>query len=261
MTNWTDLGKKLQEQFKIKTFPIGYKRFESPDDIDGITGLQRPEHRFTICMLISQARRWGHTVGTKRTDKMVFTHCAMIHGLMEVRPELLQVPSPGTEMPEGVGRYVADWDDNARRNRALPRIPVGGAVAFAPLQTISFEPDVVLIYADPAQVILMIQAMQKVEFERYQSGCIGESSCADSLAECYLTGKPKIGLPGYGERALGHVADEEIVLALPPGYVIRVLDGFAALRQTGVTYPVALAGLDFDLAGTPSIYERPIEPL
>jgi len=61
---------------------------------------------------------------------------------------------------------------------------------------------------------MMIQSMQKIEFERFESACIGESSRADSLVECYLTGKPKIGLLGYGERALGHVGDEEMVLAL-----------------------------------------------
>ena len=102
----------------------------------------------------------------------------------------------------------------------------------------------------------MVQSMQKIEFERFESACIGESSCADSLAECYLTGKPKVGLPGYGERALGHVGDEEMVLTLPPSYLARVMDGWVELRKTGVTYPVALAGLDIDVTVGSSIYEK-----
>jgi len=256
MVNWPDIGNKLQEQFKIKTYPIGYKRFESADDIDGIPDLRGPDHEVSVCMMISQARRWGHTVGTKRTDKKVLSYCAMIHGLMKVPSKMLEAPPADTEMPDYLARWVANWDDYFRRTRALPRIPVGEAILFSPLQTITVEPDVVLIYADPAQVMLMIQAMEKVEFERYQFGCIGESSCADSLVDCYLSGKPKVGLPGYGERALGHVADEEIVLALPPSYVPRIIDGFNKLRNTGVVYPIALAGLDCD-SNILSLYERP----
>jgi len=180
----------------------------------------------------------------------------MIHGLKAVPPEMLVTPPPGTEMPEGMGRYVGGWEDNTKRNQAFPRIPVGGAVAFAPLSTITFDPDVILIYGDPSQVIMIIQSMQKKEFERYEFACIGESSCADSLADCYLTGKPKVGVPGYGERAIGHVADEELVIALPPPYLEKALAGFRELLATGVNYPIALAGLDVDLTVTTSIYEK-----
>jgi uncharacterized protein (DUF169 family) len=169
----------------------------------------------------------------------------------------MEVPPEGTDMPEGVARYVSGWEDNAKRNRAFPRIPVGAAVVLAPLHSATFDPDVILVYGDPSQIIMMIQSMQKIQFERFEFACIGESSCADSLAECYLSGKPKVGLPGYGERALGHVSDEEIVLALPPDYLPMVLRGWVELRKTGVTYPVAFAGLNIDLQASPSIYENP----
>lgn len=256
MYNWQAISKKLQELFKIKTYPIGFKRFEDADAIDAIEGLRRPEHDVSVCMLFSQSRRWGHTIGTKRTDRKVLTYCAMIHGLMKVPPKMLEVPPPGTEMPDYLARWVAGWDDHFKRTNSLPRLPMGEAILVAPLQSITVEPDVVLIYADPAQVMLMIQSMEKIEFERYQFGCVGESSCSDYLVDCYLTGKPKVGLPGYGERSLGHVADEEIVLALPPAYVPRVIEGYEKLRDAGVVYPVALAGLDCG-ADILQMYARP----
>ena len=257
MSIWYDLGNELREQFRLKTFPIGYKRFENPDELDDIPNLKKIDHFFVFCQMIAQARRWGVTLGTKKTDKKMFVHCAMIHGLMRPLPRLMEVPPKDTEMEEGVGRYVSGWEDNAKRNQAFPRIPVGAAVALSPLHSITFDPDVILVYGDPSQIVMMIQSMQKVQFERFEFACIGESSCADSLAECYLSGKPKVGLPGYGERALGHVSDEEIVLALPPDYLPKVLRGWDELKKTGVRYPVALAGLDVDLGASPSIYENP----
>ena len=258
MTTWTGLGRGLREQFRLKAYPIGLKRFDNPEELDQIPDCERIDHQFTFCQMLAQARNWGVTIGAKSTDRML-SHCKMIHGLRPVRPELFEVPPADTEMPPAMARYVGSWEDNARRNRALPRMPLGGAVVLAPLETMTFAPDVVIVYGDPSQVVLMIQAMQKREFERFDFACIGESSCADSLVECYLTGKPKVGLPGYGERSIGHVRDEDLVLSLPPSYVQRVLDGFRELREAGVSYPVALAGIGMDIAaGDTSIYDRPV---
>jgi len=92
--------------------------------------------------------------------------------------------------------------------------------------------------------MLIIQSMQKKEFERYEFACIGESSCADSLADCYLTGKPKVGLPGFGERLFGDVGDEELVIALPPLYLEKALDG---LRELGLGLPIPCMDIDMDL--------------
>jgi len=258
MAKWAELGRDLRDQFRLKAYPIGFKHFDTPEELDQIPDLKRMDHYFVFCQMLAQARNWGITVGAKNRDKM-FAHCQMIHGLRPVRPEMFEIPPAGTEMPEGMARYVSSWEDNVKRNTAFPRIPVGGAVALAPLATITFDPDVIIVYGDPSQIVLMIQSMQKIEFERFEFACIGESSCADSLVECYLTGKPKVGLPGYGERALGHVRDEDLVLALPPSYLERVLDGFRELHKAGVSYPVALAGIDIDIAApTSNIYDKAV---
>jgi len=236
MANWADLGNALRDQLCLKTHPIGYKRFENPDDIDNIPNLKRMnDHFFVFCQMLAQARKWGITVGAKNTDPML-THCAQIFGLKAI--------PPGTEMPPRGLHWCSSWEDEGKRFKAFPRIPAGGAIALAPLSTITFDPDVILIYGDPSQIIMMIQSIQKIEFERFQFGCIGESSCADSLADCYLSGKPKVGLPGYGERIFGNVNSEELVIALPPSYLERELDGF---RELHVTFPVPMVDMTMDV--------------
>jgi uncharacterized protein (DUF169 family) len=147
------------------------------------------------------------------------------------------------EPPHGL-KWVGSWEDERERFAAFPRIPVGGGLAIGPLTTIPFDPDVILIYGDPAQIIMIIQSMQRKKFERYEFACIGESSCADSLADCYLTGKPKISLPGVGERAFGHVSDSEMVIALPPAYLEMAVEGF---RELHVTFPVPFVGLGMNV--------------
>jgi len=235
MSKWGKLAGALQSQLWLKSHPIGFKRFESPDAIDQIPDLKRMDHFFVFCQMIAQARKWGITVGAKNTDD-IFSHCGRIHGLKTV-PTGMEVPDRGL-------KWCSSWEDEKKRFKAFPRIPPGGSVALAPLSTITFDPDVLLVYGNPMQIILIIQGMQKKEFERYEFACIGESSCADSLADCYLSGKPKVGLPGFGERVLGDVADEDLVIALPPSSLEKAVDG---LRDLGVTLPLPSTDIDMDV--------------
>jgi len=243
MAQWADIESELRAKLWLKTHPIGYRRFDNPEDLDGIPDLKRLEHYFPVCQMIAQARKLGLTVGAKNTDTCYY-HCARIHGLRDV--------PAGMDTPEHGLKWCGSWEDERKRFMAFPRIPAGGGIVFAPLSTIAFDPDVILIYGDPAQIIMIIQSMQKKEFERFQFACIGESSCADSLAECYLTGKPKVGLPGFGERMLGHVREDELVIALPPPYLEKALEGLAEL---GISYPIT-PNMSIDLDMKPDLRQR-----
>lgn len=238
MTNWAELSNELRHQFCIKTQPLGFKRFEKADEIDQIPNLRRMTKFFTLCQMISQARRWGFTIGAKNTDPM-FSHCARIHGLKEI--------PPGMQRPTRGLRWMSSWEDEEKRFKAFPRIPYSGALVFAPLTTMAFEPDVIMIYGDPSQIIMIIQSIHRKQFERFEFACIGESSCADSLADCYLSRKPKVALPGFGERRLGQVSDEELVIALPPDYLAKAVEGFRELLTKNVKYPIPFMGPDMSV--------------
>jgi len=90
--------------------------------------------------------------------------------------------------------------------------------------------------------MMILCGMQKEKYERFQFFFIGEGACADSLAQCYTSGKPALAIPCYGERAMGQVADDEIVIALPPGEMGRALSGMKKLAKIGFRYPIAFIG-------------------
>jgi uncharacterized protein (DUF169 family) len=235
MSKWSDLGNELRTKLLLKSLPLGYKRFEKPEELDSIPNVTRTDHLFTICQLIGKARKQGLTMGAKNTDPC-YSHCARIHGLRDI--------PPGMDQPVHGLKWVHSWEEEKKRFKAMPRIPPGGAIMYAPLSNISVDPDVVLIYGDPSQIIMIIQSMQRKKFERYEFGCIGESSCSDSLADCYLTGKPKVGLPGYGERDIAIVRDEELALALPPAYLEQAVEGFSELKSL---FPISPVGINLEM--------------
>ena len=112
-----------------------------------------------------------------------------------------------TELPElykdGTFRSIV-WTKTREEGRkfenSIPRLPVGQyeAVAMAPLVYNPFEPDIVLIYANPAQMMLLINSLQFEDYEVMEFYCVGESSCSDAIARCYLTGNPLSPSPATG---------------------------------------------------------------
>jgi dephospho-CoA kinase len=146
--------------------------------------------------------------------------------------------------------WVKTKENGKKFEASIPRLPLGKyeAVAMAPLVYNPFEPDIVLIYANPAQMMLLINSLQFEEYEVMQFFCVGESSCSDAIARCYLTGKPSLTIPCYGERRYGHAQDEDLAMAVPAGMMEKALRGMETLYRRGIRYPISYAGAEGDVA-------------
>ena len=125
-------------------------------------------------------------------------------------------------------------------------VPAGEAVVLAPLAAGKFEPDVVLIYGNPAQMMLLMNGLQFKDYERFNFFFIGEGDCADGLAQCYTTGKPALAIPCFGERRFGGVTDDEMVIALSPEMIEKAVAGLQALWERGLRYPIMYFGPECD---------------
>ena len=145
--------------------------------------------------------------------------------------------------------WVKTREDGKRYENSIPRLPLNTyeAVVMAPLVYKPFDPDIVLIYANPAQMMLLINSLQFEEYEVMKFHCVGETSCSDAIARCYLSGKPSLTIPCYGERRYGHAQDEDLVMAVPAGMMEKALRGMETLYRRGIRYPISYAGAEQDL--------------
>lgn len=249
--NWTTLLRQLEALLRLKTFPVGLKLLEDPAEIEKNKWARRPQNKTTLCQLITIARTFDWTIGATAGD-FSFPMCASIVGLAEL-PE---------QIKDGTFRSLV-WcktkEDAKNCEESIPRIPAGKyrAVLLAPQVYNPFEPDMVLLYANPAQMILVINALQFENYERMNFFCSGESSCSDAIAQCYLTGKPALTIPCYGERRYGNAQDDEMVMAVPPQHVEKIEKNLEELYARGVHYPVPYLGAQADpLAGMPPAYQQ-----
>jgi dephospho-CoA kinase len=234
---------------RLTSFPVAFKLLEKKEELEKIPFLRKPKNRMTLCQLINQVRNCDWTVGAVAEDFLGPT-CPSILGMADT-PSLFK---------DGTFRsivWVKTRADGKKFEESIPRLPLGTyeALAMAPLVYNPFEPDIVLIYANPAQMMLLINALQFEDYEVMQFFCVGESSCSDAIARCYLSGKPSMTITCYGERRYGHARDEDLVMALPAGMMEKALRGLETLYRRGIRYPISYAGAEGDLAqGFPMSY-------
>jgi uncharacterized protein (DUF169 family) len=97
----------------------------------------------------------------------------------------------------GVGELGVKWGifQEARVNERLaidsPKIPSGfvNYVAFAPLDKLTFEPDLLFLVATVSQAEIVLRAMSYATGEIWSSKVISGGACAYLFAYPYLSGK------------------------------------------------------------------------
>ena len=237
MADWTELSNEMERSLRLRTYPVAYRRLEKLAELDGIPEVIRINRAFTFCQLPTLARRGqGVTIGVTRDDP-INPRCARIFGLAPTTEEQL-----ANEIPYFTRTYFTTEEEARRQMASYPLVPPGEAVVVAPLAAARFDPDVVLVYGTPAQLMVLMCALQVKDFERFQFFFIGEGSCSDSLAQCYITGKPALSIPCYGERAFGSVEDDELILAIPPAMMEKAIEGLHTLESRQRGYPIPILG-------------------
>ena len=239
--DWEKPVRRLELLMRLKSFPVAFKLFEDKEALSEIPFIRRMNYKSTLCQLINLVKSFDWTVGAD-VDDFMSAVCPSIIGLTDI-PDY---------MKDGTFRSIV-WTksraDAKKYEDAIPRLPVGKyeAVALAPLVYNPFDPDIVLIYANPAQMMLLINSLQFEEYEVMQFYCVGETSCSDAIARCYLNRKPALSIPCYGERRYGHAQDDELVMAIPVEMMDKALNGMEALYRRGIRYPISYAGAETDV--------------
>ena len=238
-------GVKVDEDWnrllRLRTTPIGMKLFSNRDEMEQIPRIRRPSDVPTTDQIVGQAARNGWTVGIT-ADDLVGAQCSTVIGL-HPRSE---VWLSGERMH---GVWYGTAEDAAAHQAAMDVVPFGQyeAMAVSPLASGRLNPpDICLIYATPAQMIIFINGLQWTGYKKLEFGCVGESACADSWGRALATGEPSLSLPCFAERRYGGVMEDELLMAIPPDFLPRVIQGMDALSRNGLRYPIPSYGVSND---------------
>ena len=239
--DWPELVSDLNRLLRLRTTPIGMKLFATVAEMEAIPKIRRPTSIHTTDQIVGQASRNGWTVGITAAD-LVGAQCTTVIGLSPRSDEWLS----GKQM---AGVWYSSRDDAAAHQASMDVVPFGKyqAMAVSPLASGRLDPpDICMIYATPAQMILFINGLQWAGYKKLDWGCVGESACADSWGRALATGEPSLSIPCFAERRYGGVMEDELLMALPPRYLPKVIAGLDALAKNGLRYPIPPYGVNTD---------------
>ena len=240
--DYAELVAGLNQYLRLRTTPIGMKLFETAAEMEAIPRIRRPSAIHTTDQIVGMACRNGWTVGITAAD-LVGAQCSTVIGLHPRDEEWLS----GDRMK---GVWFQESEDAKAHQEAMDVVPHGKfeAMAVSPLTSGRLNPpDICLIYATPAQMILFINGLQWTGYKKLEWGCVGESACADSWGRALATGEPSLSIPCFAERRYGGVMEDELLMALPPHFLPKVIAGLAALSSNGLRYPIAPYGVNNDV--------------
>ncbi|WP_416899239.1 MAG: DUF169 domain-containing protein [Minwuia sp.] len=249
--DWKAIVDGLNTYLRLRTTPIGMKLFETKAEMEAINRIRRPKDVHTTDQIVGQASRLGFTVGVTMDD-LVGAQCGAVIGLHPQNEEWL-----GGERMKGV--WYETSDDTAAHQAAMDVVPYGRyeAMAVSPLAAGRLDPpDIALIYATPAQMIIFINGLQWAGYRKLEWGCVGESSCADSWGRALSTGEPSLSIPCFAERRYGGVMEDELLMAIPPRFLPKIIEGLGRLSANGLRYPIPPYGIQNDVrAGMGASYD------
>jgi len=213
MEKWFKLGEKLRSLINPSTFPVAVKFLKEEAQIPGKA--KRPLRDLKVkmapCQGSAMARRYGWTVAFTRED-VGCGIAAHTYGWDRVTDERGAIQF-FTQM-----NYAADEKSASEVMSGFLRLEMGQGlvVVYSPLERTKIEPDVILVYVNPAQLMRLIHAATYHSGKPIESNFSGRaSSCTEGVLGAFLHNTPKVVVPGNGDRVWATCQDHEMIMAIP----------------------------------------------
>ena len=207
----------VRNDLRLKTFPLAVKFLKNMAELPEKT--RRPSialgKRVAICQGVTMARSYGWTVGLAKED-VICVPAAIVFGFSESSDPPASLAGLFCEI------NFSSTEDLARKEiSSMSRFENGEieAIVLAPLERASFEPDTILMYGNPAQVMRLTQAWSYMAGERVPGHFGGKVECDEYLITPFKTQSPRVVIPGNGERIFAGTQDDEVTFAVPAKFL------------------------------------------
>ncbi|NYB51283.1 MAG: DUF169 domain-containing protein [Methanobacteriaceae archaeon] len=200
------ISDKLKEHLDLEKSPVAIKFVLREEDIP--KGIAKADGKMRHCELVQKASH-GDVFYATAEEQMCKGGSAAL-GLEEA-PEKVRTG----EFYYGLGRF-SSIGSAKKTMESIPKIDnIMYALIYAPLEKANFDPDVILIIANPAQAMKVSQALVYTMGGRVEADFAGiQSICADAVAGPFTRRKPNITLGCSGSRQYADIKDDEVIIGL-----------------------------------------------
>lgn len=196
----------LERILLLRTSPVAVKMVSNEGDIpkDAVRPKKDRGYHLTQCQAVSMSRRDKVTIAMLKEDNWCPT-AVMVYGLVEKPASVNQWSHPYDSFE--YGKYIG--------------------IVTAPLSRADFVPDVVLVYAKPAQLRGLLLSMKIADVPEVNHHFF-PPSCGWSVVNPIKEGKYYIVLPDPGEYQRALTDEGDLIFSIPQ---IKMAEMMAGIRQ------------------------------
>ena len=212
----------VMQELRLKTPPLALKMLKSPDDIppQAIRPVKDMGRHLDLCQGFSRSRWEGKTMAFLKEDMWCFEP-VIGYGLAE----------PPKPFLEGHNRYPATaktLEAGGNWAKSAPRLEVGIYVGIvsAPLTDCSFEPDMFLLYCDPAQLTHIMIAKNWIDGGDITTTLSGHAGCVHAIVPVLKEKKCWVTSPCQGDRRIAATQDSELIFSGPLEILPDLVEAF-----------------------------------
>jgi len=207
--NYTEAAETLKKYLKLSGSPVAFRFATKKEEIPA--GMQALDKTIRHCAMVGLARNEGKIFYALSANH----ECnggAWSLGLREITDTL-----KNGDFYFKLGKF----ESSAACKRTIDHVAHLGtgdtyATLYAPLEKTPFDPQVVLIVANPWAMLKLAQSSLFRVGGRISAEFSGiQSVCADACAQTYLTGRVNFSLGCDGSRKFSGIDDSEMVIGIP----------------------------------------------
>lgn len=227
---YNQYGEVLEELLWLRTSPIAVKMLEKEEDIppEAIRPKRDRGYHLAQCQVFALNRRRGETIAMLKEDLWCW---APLIGYGLVPPLDEETISPMI--------YIVENMQAARKvDKVWPRLEQGRYIGIlsGPLKKASFEPDLVLVYSNTAQLRSMLLAIKFKQGHLVKSEFDPIDSCVYSVVPVIKDGEYRITLPDPGEYERAMADEGEIILSVPIAKLEELITGLRFFEEMNMSY-------------------------
>jgi len=203
---YREYGTYLEDSLVLKTSPLAVKMLKSEADIpeNAVRPKRDKGYHLAQCQAFSISRSRGVAVAMLKEDNWCWGPL-FAYGL--VRPVI-----------------AANYPELRNDLKVLPRLEYGKYIGIlsAPLKSADYQPDIIVIYSDVAQLRHMLHVLSFIGEGTVDTPLYPVASCALSVVPA-LAGKNCVTLPDPGEYGRAFAGADEIIFSLPAKNLARLV--------------------------------------
>jgi len=231
--NIEEFSTAIEKKLRVTTMPVAIKLVKEAEvpPPKAKYPLKHFGYKIAVCQGMTIARTLGWTIAFRKED-----HACPLSSVF------LGHVSPAPFLDGAIAGYYQDQDEYGKKmEHSFPRWSVDliRETWLCPMNRCDFEPDLAVVYGNPAQILLLIQAANFRLGTGVRSSSGGRGGCASWIAGVHQSGECTYMIPGPGERIFAGTQDHEMSFAIPYPKFENVMNGLQYVTQKGAfRYPV-----------------------